>query len=103
MGPGKIAKHANGESLVKELCDVRVVMADGRNTTEKAANAAPPEASIFTDGSMSADRGGVGMMDVIGPFDEAEVAALAEPRDQGEFQVIGTSHEAWKQQEAPQS
>src|SRR5258708_223079 len=102
MGPGKIAKHAKGESLVKELWEVRVGMEDGRNPTEKVANAAPPEASIFTDGSMLADRGGVGMMNVIGPFDEVAVAALAEPRKQGEFQVIVSIHEAWEQEEAAQ-
>ena len=67
-------------------------MAYGRNAAEKIANSAPPEASIFRDGSMLADRGRFGMMNVVCPFDEIAVPALAESRKQSEFQVIVRIH-----------
>jgi hypothetical protein len=40
------------------------------------------------------------MMNIVGPFDEIVVSALAEPWKQREFQVIVSIHEAWQQEEA---
>ena len=99
MGPREVAKDADNEAVVEELWKVRVVMAYGRDTAEQISNPTPPESGIFPDGSMLADRGGFGSMNVIGPLDEVAVSALAEPRKQSEFQVIVGVYKAWKQQE----
>ena len=40
-----------------------------------------------------------GMMNVISPLYEVVVSALAEPREQREFQVIVGVYEAWEEQE----
>src|ERR1700720_578216 len=100
MGPRKIAKYTDGEPLVEEFCDIRVVVAHSGNTAEKITNSAPPEAGVFAASSMLPDGGGLGVMNIVGPFDEIAVSAFAEPWKQCEFQVIVCIHKAWQQEEA---
>ena len=100
MGPRKIAKYTDGEPLVEEFWDIRVVMANGGNAAEKITNSAPPEAGVFANSSMLPDGRGLGMMNIVGPFDEIAVSALAEPWKQREFQMIVSIHKARQQEEA---
>jgi len=102
VSPVEITQDADRKVIFKYVCMIRIVVADGGDAGKQIANSAPPEPRFFGNGTVLANGGAIGMVDIVCPLGEILVATLSEAREQGEFEMIVRVDQAGKNEVAIQ-
>src|SRR5262249_38578557 len=101
MLPIEISQNSNREAVVKDLGNIRVVLADRGHACQQVSDRAPPQADVLWNGAVLTDRRLVGLVNVVRPFGKIAGATSAKPRGQRELQVGVGVHPTGQQQKPP--